>query len=348
MVVDPDVRFAELERSLDVIDRHTRKGENAYFDAQALAERLFDDHMPANAILLGAAWQKGVVPVSRAAIRRAFELNGAAVAVNLAAFEWGRAAVCAPDVVEAATRVQEPVVDVSPAARALVASVGAPAGSELERLLEVRVEELIAYQDRAYAADYAAFVARVLAAEPAGSTRMTEAVARGLHKLLAYKDEYEVARLHLDPAERARIAAEFGEDAKVRYKLHPPLLRALGMEEKIAVAPAAMDPAFRALRRMKRLRGTRLDPFGRTEIRRVERALPGEYRALVGRGLAALAADPAVYETVVELCELPDVVRGYEEVKLRGVAVFRRRAQALLERLDGAPQPLRITRAGRS
>jgi indolepyruvate ferredoxin oxidoreductase len=269
------------------------------------------------------------------------------VAVNLAAFEWGRAAVCAPDVVEAATRVDEPAVEVSPAARALVASVGAPSGSELERLLEVRVDELIAYQDHAYAAGYAAFVAEVLAAEPSASTRMTEAVARGLHKLLSYKDEYEVARLHLDPVERARIAAEFGEDARVRYKLHPPLLRALGMEDKVGVGPAAMDPAFRALRRMKRLRGTRLDPFGRTEVRRLERALPGEYRALVERGLAALAADPSAYETVVELFDLPDVVRGYEDVKLRSVAVFRQRAQALLERLERAPE-LRITRVGRA
>jgi len=332
MVVDPKLGFAALSRSLDVIDRHTRKADNAFFDAQALAEKLFDDHMPANALLLGAAWQKGLVPVSLAAIRRAFELNGAAVEKTLAAFDWGRAWVAAPEAVEAATRIDELVAEVPAAARALIASVGAPAGSELERLLEVRVPELIAYQDRAYAEDYVGFVRRVRDEEPEGLTKLTEAVACGLHKLMAYKDEYEVARLHLDPAERARLAGEFGPDAKIRYKLHPPALRAMGMDRKITVGPA-MDPAFKALERMKRLRGTRLDPFGMAKVRRVERALPREYRGLVERGLAFLAADSEAYGTVVALCELPDVIRGYEDIKLRNVEAFRGRAQGLLDRL---------------
>jgi indolepyruvate ferredoxin oxidoreductase len=114
----------------------------------------------------------------------------------------------------------------------------------------------------------------------------------------------------------------------------------MGMDRKVTVGPA-MDPAFRALPRLKRLRGTRLDPFGLAKVRRVERELPGEYRALVQRGLTALERDPSAYDTVVALCELPDLVRGYEEIKLRNVAVFRQQAQALLERLDGA-SPLRV------
>ena len=356
MVVDPDVRFADLDRSLDVIGRHTRREANVVLDPQALSEALFGDHMPANALLLGAAWQKGLVPVSLAAIERAFELNGAAVEQTLAAFHWGRAVVAAPDAVAAATRpVAMPEAPLSPEARRIVASVGAPAGSELERRLEVRVPELIAYQDRAYAEGYAAFVARVLAAEPdRQAPRLAEGVAHGLHKLLAYKDEYEVARLHLDPGERARLEAEFGAGATVRYKLHPPLLRALGMESKITVGPS-MDAAFRALTRMKRLRGTRLDPFGHAQVRRVERALPGEYRGLVERGLEALARDAGAYETVVALAGLPDVVRGYEEVKLRGVERFRREAQALLDRLAAgdyssstASTTIKITMSGAS
>jgi indolepyruvate ferredoxin oxidoreductase len=283
--------------------------------------------MPANALLLGAAWQKGLVPVSLAALERAFELNGAAVEQTLAAFHWGRATVADPDAVAAATvpPVVEP--DHPDGTDELVASIGAPAG--LDELLSVRVADLIGYQSREYAQAYAAFVRDIAAAEPSGSTRMTAAVARGLHKLMTYKDEYEVARLHLDPVERARIAAEFGPDAKVRYKLHPPVLRALGMDRKIAVGPA-MDPAFRALRRMRRLRGTRLDPFGRTAVRRVERELPEEYRALVLRALP-FAAD--AYDLVVELCELPDMVRGYEEIKLAAVERFRTRAAELIGRL---------------
>jgi indolepyruvate ferredoxin oxidoreductase len=162
---------------------------------------------------------------------------------------------------------------------------------------------------------------------------MTEAVTRGLHKLMAYKDEYEVARLHLDPVERARIEAEFGEGAQVKYKLHPPMLRAMGLDHKITLTRGAMDPAFKALRRMKRLRGTKLDPFGMAQVRKVERALPGEYRELVRRALRFARVAPEAYDMVVELCELPDVVRGYEDVKLRTVAEFRRRSEALLAQL---------------
>jgi indolepyruvate ferredoxin oxidoreductase len=326
MVIDPDVAFAEVSASLDVIDRHVR--DTFAFDAQALSEALFGDHMPANALLLGAAWQKGLVPVSLQAIERAFELNGAAVEQTLAAFGWGRAAVAAPDVVEAATRPVAVEAPVPPAAREIVESIGAPAA--LTELLEIRVADLIGYQSAAYAREYAQFVRDVASAEPAGSSRMTEAVARGLHKLMAYKDEYEVARLHLDPVERARIEAEFGEGATVRYKLHPPVLRALGMDSKITVG-RSMDPAFRALRRMKRVRGTRLDPFGMAKVRRVERALPGEYRELVLRALP-FARD--AYDLVVELCELPDVVRGYEDIKLAGVERFRTEATALIGRLE--------------
>jgi indolepyruvate ferredoxin oxidoreductase len=329
MVIDPEVSFAPLSDSLDVIGRHTR--ETVAFDAQALAEALFDDHMPSNALLLGAAWQKGLVPVSREALERAFELNGAAVEQTLAAFQWGRAMVAAPDAVEAATRPAVVEVPVPPAARKLIDAV--PASGELRRLLEVRVPDLVDYQSAKYAAQYVGFVRKVLAAEPAGSTRMTEAVARGLHKLMAYKDEYEVARLHLDPVERARIEAEFGAGATVKYKLHPPVLRAMGMEQKITVG-ASMDPAFRALRRMKRLRGTKLDPFGMAQVRRVERALPGEYRALVERALPSARVAPEAYDLVVALCELPDVVRGYEDIKLRNVERFRSEAAALLERLE--------------
>ncbi len=337
MVVDPAVTFAQLDASLDAIGRHV--AETVSLDPQALSEALFGDHMPANALLLGAAWQKGLVPVTLGSLEEAFRLNGAAVEQTLAALHWGRAVVADPDAVAAATALPAlPAMELSADARAIIASVGPRAGSELARLLELRVPELIAYQDAALARRYAAVVADVLRAEPAGRTTMTEAVARGLHKLLAYKDEYEVARLHLDPVERARIEAEFGAGARVNYRLHPPMLRALGMESKLSLGPW-FDPGFRALRRMKRLRGTRIDPFGRAAVRRVERRLPGEYEAWVQRALAVLADRPALYDTVVELCELPDLVRGYEDVKLASVERFEGRAAELLARLEapGAP-----------
>jgi indolepyruvate ferredoxin oxidoreductase len=341
MIGSPDTRFADISESLATIEQVTRKKDNVYLDAQALAESLFGDHMPSNSIMIGAAWQRGLIPLSLEAMEEAYRLNGAAVEKNLAAFHWGRAAVAAPDAIAQAARpkVPPPEVPVDPRARPIIASVGPDPGSELERLLEIRVPDLIAYQSPAYAKRYAAFVARVLAAERAAGTdgRVTEAVARNLHKLMAYKDEYEVARLHLDPVERARIEEEFGKGAKVRYLLHPPVLRALGMDRKIELG-RWFDPAFRTLRRMRRLRGTRLDPFGYAEVRKVERALPGEYRRYVEIALLRLDSD---YETALELCELPDMIRGYEEIKLRNVKKFRGRARILERRLRKPTEAVR-------
>jgi len=169
----------------------------------------------------------------------------------------------------------------------------------------------------------------VRAAEQAaapGETRLSEAVARYLFKLMAYKDEYEVARLHLKADVARAVAEEFPGGVRVRYHLHPPFLRALGMTRKIELG-TWFDAAFRMLARMKGLRGTALDPFGRASVRRVERALPAEYRALVERALAGLSR--ATYERAVTLARLPDLVRGYEDIKLRNVERFRAEAGKL-------------------
>ncbi|HEX2232654.1 MAG TPA: indolepyruvate ferredoxin oxidoreductase family protein, partial [Thermoleophilaceae bacterium] len=272
MVVDTEQRFPELASQVDTIDRVTRKELNVYLDAQALSERLFGDHMPANTLALGAAWQRGVLPVSREAIEQAIRLNGAAVEKNLAAFAWGRACVADPDAVERATREEPPPApELSDEERGLIDAVASD--GELRRLLEVRVPELASYQNIAYARRYAEKVGRVLAAEQErtpGRTELTEAVARNLFKLMAYKDEYEVARLHFDAVEQAKLRAEFGEDVKVWFNLHPPLLRALGLDRKLKLG-SWFVPSFRSLYRLRRLRGTRLDPFGKAKVRRVER-----------------------------------------------------------------------------
>src|SRR5206468_2881866 len=161
----------------------------------------------------------------------------------------------------------------------------------LRRLLEIRVPELIAYQDAAYARQYTDFVARVAREEAdktPGRTGLSEAVARNLFKLMAYKDEYEVARLHLGAALQAELHARFGPAVRYYWHLHPPLLRALGLKRKIRLG-AWFKPAFSALSSMKGLRGTAFDVFGYARVRREERALIGEYRALIERALAALA-----------------------------------------------------------
>ncbi|HYN52371.1 MAG TPA: DUF6537 domain-containing protein, partial [Thermoleophilaceae bacterium] len=168
-----------------------------------------------------------------------------------------------------------------------------------------------------------------------GHGELAEAVARQLFKLMAYKDEYEVARLHLDAVEQAKLRAEFGEHAKIWFNLHPPLLRSMGLERKLKLGPW-FTPSFKALYRMRRLRGTKLDPFGRAEVRRTERELIAEYEAMVEDALARLTPD--THATVRELLELPDVIRGYEEIKLRNVMLFRKRAEALRKRLS-PPRP---------
>ena len=159
-----------------------------------------------------------------------------------------------------------------------------------------------------------------------GGVELTKAYADGLFKLMAYKDEYEVARLHLDSIEQARLHAEFGDDVRVKVLLHPPLLRALGMKRKLRVGRSAV-PMFRALRASRRLRGTAFDPFGRTEVRRVERALIEEYREMAGAALADLR--PVTAAVVLQILQLPDMVRGYEEIKLANVERMRSRAAEL-------------------
>jgi indolepyruvate ferredoxin oxidoreductase len=342
MVTDTGVKFPALERNVEAIERATRADANVYVDAEALSEALFGDHMPTNTVLIGAAYQAGCLPLSAEALEQAIRLNGAAVEKNLAAFAWGRAVVAAPDAVHAV--LEGDVGAGAVAARALdgvaleiVDATGAV--GELRRLLEIRVPDLIAFQDAGLARRYADEVMAVAEEESRrgapGETAVAEAFARNLYKLLAYKDEYEVARLHLDAVEAAKVRGTFGDGAKVYVMLHPPLLRALGLKRKLKMGRWFL-PAFRMLRAMRRLRGTKLDVFGLPEVRRVERALPGEYRALVDRSLERLT--PATHTTVAQIAELPDVIRGYEDIKLANVERFREQAMALEAQLAGGAQ----------
>ncbi len=336
MVVDTGVHFPELSSMLMSIDRVTRKDPNVYLDAQAMAEALFDDHMATNPILLGAAYQAGALPISAASIERAVRLNGVAIEMNLLAFRWGRMAVVDRKHVEAAVKqasgtLERPrVLDAE--ARALVDSVGA--AGELRRLLEVRVPELIAYQSAVYAGQYVDFVRMVADEErrrTPGRTGVAEAVARNLHKLMAYKDEYEVARLHLDAAVRAELEARFGPAIRVSWHLHPPILRALGWKRKIRFG-AWFKPVLAALAALKGLRGTPFDVFGYAEVRRVERELVGEYRRMIEAALGRLGAQN--HDTAVAIAELPDEIRGYERIKLDNVRRVRERAAQLLATLN--------------
>ena len=298
----------------------------AAFNAEAAATRLMGDSIYTNPMMLGFAWQKGWVPLARASILRAIELNAVAVEANKAAFEWGRQAAHDP---------------------ARVESLLAPAQviafkkrETLESLVARRVDFLTAYQDAGYARRYAEVVERVRAAEaPLGRTTLAEAVAHGLFKLMAYKDEYEVARLHADTGFREKVAGQFEGDFRIHYHLAPPALSRhddQGRLVKRKFGPGTIH-LFRLLARFKGLRGTALDVFGRTEERRTERALIEEYRQTVDTLLQRL--DAGNHALAVEIARLPEQIKGYGHVKARNLAAVRPRWQALLAQwAEGAPQ----------
>jgi indolepyruvate ferredoxin oxidoreductase len=329
MIVDPDAARPQTDIARDAIDAVTDARRNVYLDAQLLAEELLGDTTTANVVLLGAAWQAGLLPVSLEALEQAFELNGVAVELNLASLAWGRAWVVDAEAVRAQLAGTPRAAKLGAAEQELLDGA-APEEGELRRLLGVRIVDLVGWGGRKPATALARQVGRVRAIESErvpGSTAVTEAFAAGYYKLLAYKDEYEVARLHLE------ALAELPAGSKLKFHLHPPLLRALGMKRKLRLGRWFV-PAFRVLRRSRRLRGTPFDPFGYAKVRRIERALPGEYLSLVDAALERLT--PQRLDAVVEVARLPELVRGYEEIKLANVERFRARGSELLAELEGA------------
>ena len=256
MVTDVAVGTGNPDHTRRLIDSATRAEGNIYLDAQSLSDALFGDHMPANLLMLGAAFQAGYLPISESSISGAIEMNGAGVAANLAAFAWGRAFVIDAEAVLEAVGHGDPKPETPTAQAARLASrAGIP--DELQQMLAIRVSDLIDYQSVAYAERYLDAVEKVHATEArilgTGSHAITEAYASGLHKLMAYKDEYEVARLHLLDAEERRLDRAFGDVGKVQIMLQPPILRAMGMSRKIRLGRWSR-PGLRALRTGKRLR----------------------------------------------------------------------------------------------
>ncbi len=291
-VISPE---AELRRA---IDRFSRAEENLYVDASRIVERLFGSHLQTNIFLVGAAWQRGLIPISLEAVEQAVRLNGIAVEKNLSALFWGR--VCAEDPEQALRHVQDERPADPPT---------------LDELIRARTEELTRYQDADYAGHYRAFLERVQRTEAKAapeSNSLTRAVAENLFKLMAYKDEYEVARLLADPAFEARVADIFERPMRIVYHLHPPLLRRLGVRRKLELGSWA-KPLFRLLASFKALRGTAYDPFGYLPSRRLERELVDWYCQTVDGLLDGLTA--STLPDVVEIAKAPEQIRGYEDVK---------------------------------
>jgi indolepyruvate ferredoxin oxidoreductase len=301
-------------------------------DAQRLAEDFLGDAIVSNIVALGFAWQAGLVPVSLAAMQRAIELNGVAVENNQNAFALGRLAAADPAACRAL--LDEPVED-------------APAVEPLDALIARGMAHLTGYQNAAWAQRWRALVDEVGAVEaglPDSADRpLTRAVATQMLRLMAYKDEYEVARLYTDPTFRRSLDAQFEGDFQLEFHMAPPLLARPkdGQPPRKLRLGAWLLPAMRWLAKGKALRGTAFDPFGRTDERRTERALIGRYEARVRELLAALAVDasPRRRALAVQIASVPHTVRGFGHVKLANLALAQVREAELLHRFDPAAYP---------
>jgi indolepyruvate ferredoxin oxidoreductase len=305
-----------------------------FVDASGIANALFGQSIGANMFLVGYAYQLGAIPLSAAAIEKAIELNGEAVAMNKAAFHWGRQAAVDPARVEALAR---PATKTGSDARVLSES--------FDETVKRRVEFLTAYQNAAYAERYRALVDKAKAAEARRAPSkcgLADAVARYLFKLMAYKDEYEVARLYTDGAFARQVENEFG-GGNLRFEFHlaPPLLarhdKTSGLPRKMSFGPWIL-PVFRLLAKFKGLRGTPLDPFGRSLERRTERKLIADYEAMLDEVLARLT--PENHHLAVGLAVIPEKIRGFGHVKQRHLATAKADEAALLEQFRAGSSAL--------
>ncbi|HXP32321.1 MAG TPA: indolepyruvate ferredoxin oxidoreductase family protein [Stellaceae bacterium] len=314
---DIDFEARTMERALTAA---TGAGGIAFIDATRLATSLMGDSIATNLFMLGYAFQKGLLPLSLEAMERAIELNGVAIEANKRTFAWGRLAAHDRGRVQALVQAAAPPEPVQP--------------QTLGTFIERRAADLRDYQDAAYAQRYRDAVALVAEAEKArvkGHAELAEAVARGLFKLMAYKDEYEVARLYTDGKFRAALQRQFEGDFRLEFHLAPPLLAVRDPETGHLLKRGYgswMLPVFRILARLKRLRGTRFDLFGRSAERRMERRLIAEYDTMIRELVAALT--PENHALAVAIAQLPEQIRGFGHIKERAIAAAKAREAALL------------------
>jgi indolepyruvate ferredoxin oxidoreductase len=326
----PDLAFP-LERMRSQLTRAVGPDAVRFVEATRLATSLCGDAIATNMFLLGYAWQLGLVPLSEAAILRAVEINGAAVRMNTDAFRWGRLAAHDLSLVETA------------AAEAAPGEMPRQLAQTLDEVIAVREAQLVAYQDRDYAQRYRDLVDRVRLVEQQrvpGSAALTEAVARSYYKLLAYKDEYEVARLYSEPQFRRQLTDSFDGDYRLSIHLAPPLLSridpATGEPRKREFGPWIF-PILRVLAGLKGLRGTRFDVFGYTAERKMERRLVADYEREVEVLVRRLTSD--THNLAVAIARLPETVRGFGHVKLASVEQASRQRSELFAALLEAERP---------
>ena len=305
-----------------------------FIDATRAAVALLGNTVGANIFLVGYAYQLGAIPLSAASIEEAITLNGEAVDMNKSAFHWGRYAALDPSALEAV--IKPAPAEMSDARRL---------SQSLDEMVARRTAFLTAYADAAYAARYRGWVERAKAVEAArtpGKSGLTEAVARYLFKLMAYKDEYEVARLYSDGSFIRQVRNELGgEHLRFHVHLAPPLLarvnKATGEPKKLTFGPWIF-PLFKLLAKLKGLRGTPFDPFGYSHERRTERALIEDYETMLAEVLAKL--DAGNHHIAVGLAAIPEKIRGFGHVKMRHLQAAKADEAALFEQFRAGPRPL--------
>ncbi|MGZ5200250.1 MAG: indolepyruvate ferredoxin oxidoreductase family protein, partial [Telluria sp.] len=316
-IKDPNWQFP-AEGSRGAIVQAVGSANVDFLDAGQIATALLGDSIATNMFMLGYAFQKGHVPLLEASIMKAIELNAVSVPFNKAAFNWGRAA---GHDLASVTKVALP---------AKVIEFKRAQG--LDDIINRRVELLTAYQNAAYAKQYKAFVDKVRAEEArlGKGMRLTESVAKYLYKLMAYKDEYEVARLYADPAFKQKIASMFEGDIKLKFHLAPPLMAKRDKEGHLVKREYGtwMLKAFGVLAKLKGLRGTPCDVFGYTEERRTERALVKQYRDTVEALLSRLTVDNLAQ--AVAIASIPEEIRGFGHVKERNLKAAKEKEAALV------------------
>ncbi len=320
------------ERLKRAISGHAGAGQSHFVDAGRLATALLGQSLGANMFMLGYAYQLGALPLSAEAIEKAIEMNGQAVAMNLAAFSYGRRAAVDPKAVESLVKPQEGLEN-----DALKLS------QTFDETVARRMDFLTGYQNARYARRYRDLVEKVRAAEAAkvpGQSALAEAAARYLFKLMAYKDEYEVARLYTDTSFVDRVKSTFDGKLRLEFHLAPPLLArtnpATGEPKKMSFGPWILT-AFGVLKSFKFLRGTPLDPFGYSNERRTERKLIADYADLLKTLIADLTPDN--HQTAVALASIPEKIRGFGPVKQRSLAAAKAEEAALREQFKSGAQP---------
>ena len=324
MVTNVAVSYPDVDATLARIKGTSRAAESAFADAREIVLALLGDDQYANIFLVGMAVQAGALPIAPDLIEKALDLNGVAVDRNLQAFRRGRQSIADPAALAAALPAKaDNKPPPSAQAKRIAESVRSGADQALADIVLHRVCELIAYQNAGYAQRYTQGIESCREREAAvlgSSGQITQAAARNLYKLMAYKDEYEVARLSVDPGFEQTLKSEFGEGTRYSFKFHPPILAAVGLKRKISVG-SWFKPALSAMAAMRGLRGTWFDPFGHDKLRATERALIGQYSDALATAMRGLTTSNA--PSVAKLAGLPDVVRGYGNVKLANVVKFR-------------------------